>query len=119
MALLIPVSDSPYSEQLVSLSNRVITMVFKFNVVNQSWYLDLLDSRGLKIKMGIRIVANQNLTERFDLSDSFTGDLWCIKNRNSSKVLGRTNLGKNKDYGLYWISDEDSKLLGIENVIQF
>lgn len=118
MALLIPVSNSPSSEQLVSLNNRVVSMDFKFNAVNQSWYMDLRDSSGKDIKLGIRVMANQNLTLRFNLVEIPSGDLWCLKQKSTNQPLGRENFGKNKDYRLFYILRSEAATVGVENVIQ-
>jgi hypothetical protein len=93
-------------------------MNFKFNVTNQSWYIDLRDATGQDIKLGIRVIENQNLTLRFNLAQFSSGDLWCLKQKSTNQPLGRDNFGKNKEYRLFYILKSEAATVGIENVIQ-
>jgi len=119
MAINIPVPNSSYAEQFVSLDSSLITMLFTFNVVNQAWYISLYDSLNAPIKLGIKVMENQNLTKRFSLDEFENGDLWCIRVKNNSQVLGRDNFGVDKTFELLWVSKAEANRLGVGDAIQF
>jgi len=118
MAISIPVPNSSYAEQFVSLDSNLITMMFSFNVVNKSWYISLSDSLDNPIKLGIKVMENQNLTKRFSLAEFKSGSLWCIRVKNSAERLGRDNFGRGKAFELFWVSNEEAESLGVGDEIQ-
>lgn len=107
MALNIPVPSSPFASQTVLLGNTVITMTFKFNTVNNSWYIDLFDSEGVKIKTGIKVIGNQDLTTRYSLENLPDGRLMCLNNKKTPNPVGRNNFGVGEEYELIWVSESE------------
>ena len=110
--------DSYYS-QVVSLSNTLFTLTFKFNFFNQSWYLDITSVSGKdKYLTGLMIIPNQNITGRYLVDELSEGNLWCLKSSNTKEPLSFDNFGDEKDYRLYWIPSSEEKELGIDELIQ-
>lgn len=117
--LLINNPENSYSEQRLVIGNSSVTLVIKYNVRNESWYLSILDSSGtLEYLSGVKIVPNQNLTGRYILDGNIGGDIWCLRVKNDYSPIDYNNLGRNKTYRLAWISDGDMRQLGVEDVIQ-
>lgn len=111
-------ADSSYSEQRVTLGTSSYNIVFKYNSRNESWYLNLSTSDGQEsILEGIKIMPNQSLTSRYLLPD-FEGTLFCIRDKNDPTPLGRNNLGRDKTYRLVWLTEEEAKGFGVNDVVQ-
>lgn len=111
-------ANSPYSEQRVSLGGFVYTLILKYNSRNESWYLTLKDSSGEEeLLSGIKLAPNQSLTNRYLLED-FSGNLMCLRVKNNYTPLNRDNLGREGVYRLVWLSEEESTLVGVNNIVQ-
>lgn len=119
MASSIILKEDSYYSQRVSLSNSLFNLIFKFNSVSQSWYLDIVSISGRdKYLLGLKIVPNQNITGRFISEALSEGNIWCIKHTNTTEPLGFSNFGEDKDYRLYWIPTEEERELRIDELIQ-
>ena len=119
MALNIRIPDSAWSEQQVTISNNVLTLAFKFNSRNDSWYVDISNSDNTEnIISGLNVMPNQNLTGRYFLSDISEGNIWCVRKSTTSEPIGRDNFGIGKDFELWYIPDSEEQELGINGTIQ-
>jgi len=119
MALMIYNSDSPYSQQRISANGGVFILVFKYNIRDKSWYIDIKTSDGqTSIKDGIKVVANQNLTGQYVLEDFPDGNIWCFRVQNDFNPVSRDNLGDGKTYTLTFLSPEEEEVLGINGFTQ-
>lgn len=106
--LIIDIPDQASSSQRVNLSNNLVTLVFNFNVRDESWYVDVYDdTRTNAIVLGIKVVPNQTLTGNYLLSELSGGELWCIRFRNTSEPIDRNNFGSDRDYRLVWMTDQE------------
>lgn len=117
--LAINTSDNPYSEQQIVVSGLVLTLVMRFNIIDSSWYLDIKNSSStVDIKVGIKVMPNQNLTGRYILPSLEGGNIWCFRKVDTDSEIGRDNLGIDKEYCLYWITDEETEEAGLDGVLQ-
>lgn len=117
--LLINTDQNPYSEQVVSLSGISITLIFKYSVITESWYMDIKDRSGtVEILSGVEITSNRNLTGRYILEGFPLGNLYCLKNKVTSNKVTFNNFGPNLEYGLYWIPLNEELEYGIDGIIQ-
>lgn len=119
MALKINTSNYPYTEQRVTLGRNVVTLVFKYNIVDESWYMDIFTSEGqTPIKTGIKIMPNQNLTGRYILDNLKGGNIWCLRQKRDFTPVTRDNFGGDRTYQLYWLSSDEEEEIGVDDVIQ-
>lgn len=117
--LLIRNPNSPNSRQTVTLGDNLVNLYFKFNIRNQSWYITIKDSSNENtILSGVKVMPNQNLTGRYILEELSGGNLWCIRNSNNFSDVGRSNLGEDKTYSVYWISSDEEIEVNIDDLIQ-
>lgn len=117
--LLINNPDHPNSKQTVTLGDSLVTLYFKYNSRNKSWYIDIKDSTDTDaIIDGIKVMPNQNLTGRYILNDLAGGNLWCIRNTQDYTSIDRDNLGEDKTYSIYWVTDEEEAEAGVDEYIQ-
>lgn len=119
MALKILTSSEPYSEQRVTIGGISLTLTFKYNSRNSSWYMDIKDGSNTNtILSGIKIMPNQNLTGRYILKNFPSGNFWCIRQKNDFTPINRDNFGSDKVYALYWLTSQEEGEAQIDNKIQ-
>ena len=111
--------DSPYSSQNITVNRTTINLTLKFNVIDESWYLDVKSGSGaVDILSGAKLTPNRNLTGRHLLPSISGGDIWCLRNKNTSERIGRDNVGKGKSYNLFWIPDAEITEAGFDGILQ-
>jgi len=109
-------SSSPYSEQRVSLGGEAYTLVFKFNIRNNCWYVSILNATGTSSLIeGLQVKPNQSLTGRYT-DIGFQGELWCVRVKSETSPISVDNLGREGVYRLAWLSREEASELS--NLIQ-
>ena len=104
------IPNSANSKQVVSLSDQPFTIKTAFNSRNNSWYLSIKDSADENsIVDGLRVMPNQDLLKNYKLDNFPNGNLVVAKVKDTSLPIGRDNFGRDKDYGLFWISGDLSE----------
>jgi hypothetical protein len=106
MALRIPIPDSAWSEQDVSLGGINYTFTFSYNSRDSRWRFDLTINEVVVIS-GIKVVENQFFLERYALSGFDHGDIACIRSEEDGKDVGRDNFGIDKSYELVYFTNEE------------
>lgn len=111
MAIEIPVPDLSVSEINITLSGISYDFVFRENSRENSresgrLYLDIYINDSL-LKGGIKIMENQPLIARYVLDDFLHGELFCLRKTNTLNEVVRSNIGLSKDYGLYYLTNEE------------
>lgn len=118
MANLIKTPATGASLQRVSLGPQIVFIIQKYNNRTESWVVDVYEDDGITpIILGLTMRRDQNLTGRYVLPSLVEGDLFCLKVKSGTEKLGLDNIGRGKTFGLYWISDEEQELLGIDELI--
>lgn len=98
------------STQRVTINNVIFYVQLDFSTKEQSWYFTLLDvSRntllsGRKIQFGVSVTAHTNITQ-------LAGNIYVLKAKDTSDVLGRNNFGQDLAYELVWLSTQEELLL--------
>jgi len=107
MAIEIPVPDLSVSEINITLSGISYNFVFRENSRESGrLYLDIYINDSL-LKGGIKIMENQALIARYVLDDFLHGELFCLRKTNTLNEVVRSNIGLSKDYGLYYLTNEE------------
>lgn len=112
MPTRIPVPNTPWSEDTLSLNGVIYTLDFKYNSRDSRWYFTLLDSNSVVIKHSIKIVEGVSLLQRYKF-DNFSGDMFCMEVRRTDEVVTRHNLGIGKDYELVYFNQQELEEVGL------
>ena len=115
MATNIKLGGNPYEEKLITLNGDSYYLTVMYNSSddvnndgNGAWYFDIADRNKTEIISGIKIIPSQNLTSKYlSLSSSLGGDLWCVNVKDDTADIGRDNLGENKKFRLWYISNTE------------
>lgn len=98
----------PQAQQLqITLGSVAYNLVLRWNVANQSWMMDILDSDGDAILSGVPVVTAEDLLSPFEyleIGGSLgAGELLVQTTSNTPAVPTFANLGS--DGNLYWVSE--------------
>ena len=106
MALNIEVPESANSSQYVNLGGYKYLIEYAYNNRDDSMRMSIyLDN--IPVITGIKIMQNQRLLYRYNLTEFNHGDIVCYKNKTTpiNPTLG--NIGIGKDYELIYFSNEE------------
>lgn len=118
MANAIKTPDSAWHSQDVTLSGRTYTITQKWNIRDNSWYIDIERPTGEAL-YGLKVMPMQNLTGRYKYKSFLDGgSLWCMRVKQDFSPITRDNLGVGKIYELWWLTDQEAEELGIDGTIQ-
>jgi hypothetical protein len=101
--LRIPIPDTAYSSEQVTLNGQTFIFTFRYNERSERWKLDIEDSFENLIIAGLTLVENISLTSHLNLLDIFDGDLYCVKLEAGEERLGRNNVGVGKTHELIYV----------------
>lgn len=106
MSLIINIPDRAHSTQNITLGGLDYQMTLTFNDRDQRWSLGL-SRNSLPIVSGVRIMENQALLYRYNLSAFSHGDLFVVRDKVDNKNVGRDNFGANSSYVLLYMTNEE------------
>ena len=104
--LEIPVPEESFAEFQLLLAGIEYRFVYKFNTRDDRWYIDIFIDEDPVI-LGVKVMENQSLLDRYHLPDFDHGDLRCLRLGSSLAPVGRDNLGIGKNYDLVYFSNEE------------
>lgn len=105
--LRIPIPNSSYAEQTVTLNGQSYGFTFRYNSRAKRWKLDISDSFENVIVNGLTLIENSAITPHITLPTDFGGELVCVKLEAGDDRLGRLNVGVNKTHELVYIGDNE------------
>ena len=103
MALRIPVPDSSWSTQNISLGGQDYEFEFKYNGREDRRRFSV-KQEDTPIVTGMKIVENQIFFLNYNLPLFAHGDILCLRVLQDNKQVGRDNLGLDKPYELFYYS---------------
>lgn len=106
MALTLPVPDSAYSTQEITLAGKNYLFTYSFNDRDSRWRLDI-HIQDTPVKLGIKIMEDQPLIARYRLANFNHGELLCLRRLEDGKQVGRNNFGADKTYELIYFSNDE------------
>lgn len=106
MPLKLPVPDSAFAEQEISVGGLNYNFTFTYNSRDSRWRFDISLNDSVVIS-GVKIVENQFFLGRYGLPDFDHGDIACIRIDNDGKDVGRDNLGLDKSYELVYYTNAE------------
>ena len=96
MAILeIPILDSTNYSFRIDLEGSTYNLALKYNQREDRWYLDISDEQDNPIVLGIKLVLNTSLVERFQDSRLFPGTLFLSSQTDLNTAPGLLDLGSN------------------------
>jgi hypothetical protein len=94
MAILeIPILNSSNYNFRIDLEGSTYNLGLKYNKREDRWYLDIKDEQDNPIVMGIKLVLNTSLTERFKDDRLFPGTLFLLSEADIDTDPGLEDLG--------------------------
>ncbi len=110
VAIVIRVEDNPYQEQLITLNGNSLFLTITYNTRDSRWYLDLEDRNGKTVVSGVKVIPNLSLTGKYvNVNTIIGGDIYCMDLKRSSSDITRSNFGNNKQFQLWYYSNEEIK----------
>lgn len=106
MAVSIPIPDTGWTRQIVSLSGKSYVFDIQYNTRSLRWYINL-ELNGQQIINSLKVIENINLTGRYLIDDLSEGNLYCVRVKETSEPAGRDNVGLGKDYELLYLTNEE------------
>lgn len=122
MAVKIKIGETSYQEKLVTLNGKSLYLTLMYNTsddvndteIDGAWYLDIADRNKNDIISGIKVLPIQNLTKRYlQVHKLLGGDIWCMNVKDSSSDINRDNLGTDKKFQLWYMSNEEMETYGV------
>ena len=124
MPTQIKFDDNAYQEKEPTINGKVFYFTLAYNSSDDvdnngkgAWYLDLVDFNGEDIISGVKIIPLQNLTKKhLSVNTILDGDLWCMNIKDSTTTINRGNFGTDKQFQLWYYSNEEMTLNGLDQV---
>lgn len=111
MALSLPVPNSSWSSQNITLGGLDYTFEFSFNSRDDRWRFDIyLEDE--PVILGIKIMENQFFLRNYILPDFDHGDIVCVRSKDDGSPVGRDNLGQGKPYELIYFGTNELEEAG-------
>ncbi|AXN57384.1 structural protein [Erwinia phage Tian] len=101
MSNYIPVPDSEWSTQTVTLDKIPFLIELRFKSRQERWYLTIKDTDGNILISEVKCVPNTTLTGRYGLPEIY-GDIFVERFYGSSEYPTRNNFGIGKEFGLVY-----------------
>jgi hypothetical protein len=74
---IIPFKEPAQWQQQIELDSQTFILSFRWNAMNEYWVMDILTRDLVPIILGIKVVANYNLTAQYIADGQPNGDIVC------------------------------------------
>jgi hypothetical protein len=106
MPFKIPVPESPWVDEFLTLGGQEYKFTFRFNTEDERWRFDLFLNEEPVI-LGVKVMENQSLLSQYALPDFSHGDIFCVETQNTDAEAGRSNVGIGLPYELVYFSNQE------------
>ena len=104
----IPVPTVSFANTTTTLNGEAYNLTFRWSEVKNRWKLDIYDASFNPVLLGITLIEEQDLTGYYSYASKvMDGFLFIAKMTNTTELVGRNNLGLNKDYELVYVSNNE------------
>ncbi len=110
MPTLLKGPSNAWETQEVSLAGLNYTFEYKFNTRDERWRLSIY-LEGNPVKVGIKIMENQDLLSRYIIEDFSHGTLICLRMKDDGLPVGFSNLGIDLPYTILYYTNEELEAL--------
>jgi hypothetical protein len=94
---IIPFKEPSQWQEQIELGSQTFVLSFSWNAMNEYWVMDILTRDLVPIILGIKIVANYDLTSQYVTNGKPSGDIVC------ENIIG--GLGKIQRYDMGEIAE--------------
>lgn len=91
---IIPFKEPGAWEQQIQLSSVIFILKFQWNALNEYWVMSIYNRNDEPIALGIKIVANYNLTAQFVVPGMPAGDIVCLNVLGDWGKIQRFDMGE-------------------------
>lgn len=106
MALYIPVPDTEWSTQTVTLDKTPFVLELRFKGRQERWYLTIKDTDGNILISEVKCVPNTTVTGRYGLPE-ISGDIFVERFFGEEEYPTRNDFGIDKAFGLVYQTLEE------------
>jgi len=107
MPTRIPVPNTSFATQIVSLGGESYEFTFRYNERSERWKLDISTTDGVVVRNGITLVEGIFFTEHLILPEFDHGMLGVLQLKAADRKASRHNLGIDRQYELIYISYDE------------
>ena len=91
---IIPFKEPSQWQEQIELGSQTYVLSFSWNAMNEYWVMDILTRDLAPIILGIKIVANYNLTNQFSANGKPAGDIVCANIIGERGKIQRNDMGE-------------------------
>jgi hypothetical protein len=110
MPIRIPVPNTSYATQIVSLGGESYEFTFRYNERSERWKLDIVTTDGVVVRNGITLVEGLFFTEHLVLPEFDHGALGVVQLEIATQKASRHNLGIGRQYELVYVSNDEREI---------
>lgn len=104
--IILPTPTLEWASHKASLAGKTYKFTYRFSEYNQRWMLDIYLNDEVVI-LGQMIIEGSPLFYAKPIKNFEHGVIVPIRNVDSAKTIGRDNLGIDKEFSLYYLSNEE------------
>ena len=113
MATEIPIIEGrAFFSQNISLLRTSFLVSLNYNSTDAKWRLTLENEEKVVIR-GQPLSPNNSPTRKYQFEELRGGNFWCIRKQFTEEPVSFENLGFDKDYGLFFLTDEEEVEIGL------
>ena len=91
---IIPFKEPSQWQEQIELDNQTFILSFSWNAMNEYWVMDILTRDLIPIILGIKVVANYDLTTQYVVNNKPLGDIVCENIIGGQGKIQRYDMGE-------------------------
>lgn len=91
---IIPFKEPSQWQEQIELGNQTFVLSFSWNAMNEYWAMDILTRDLVPIILGIKVVANYDLTAQYVTNGKPSGDIVCENIIGGQGKIQRYDMGE-------------------------
>lgn len=104
--IILPTPTSSWVTHKASLAGKTYKLTYRFNEYQQRWMLDIY-LNDTPVILGQMIIEGSILFYGKPIKDFDHGVIVPLRNREGTSKIGKDNLGIDKEFSLYYLSNEE------------
>ena len=104
--IILPTPSSTWVTHKASLAGKTYKLTYRFNELIQRWFLDIYLNE-VAVILGEMIIEGSPLFYGKPIKNFEHGIITPVRNIEGTAPIGKDNLGIDKEYSLYYLSNEE------------